>query len=44
MKPLSVSEGLYLTGRDIRPVHKSSPLPGIQSDVGRNDIEGIGEI
>src|SRR5439155_1554263 len=44
MKPLSVSEGLYLTGRDIRPVHKSSPVPGIQRDVRGNHIKGVGKI
>src|SRR5439155_26837979 len=44
MKPLLVGERLYLTGRDIRPVYKSSPLPGIQRDVRGDHIKGVGKI
>lgn len=44
LNPLLVSERLYLAGRDIRPVYKSSTVPGIQRDVRGNYIEGVGEI
>jgi hypothetical protein len=44
VKPVLVGERLYLAGRDIRPVYKSSPLPGIQRDVRGNHIKGVGEI
>jgi hypothetical protein len=43
-KPLLVAERLYLTSRDIRPVHKSNPFPGIQRDVRGNHIKGVRKI
>src|SRR5947208_14166226 len=44
VKPLLVSERLYLTGRDIRAVHKSNPISGIQRDVRGNHVKGVGKI
>ena len=41
VSPLLVGERLYLAGRDIRPVHKSGPPPGIQRNVRRNHIECV---
>jgi hypothetical protein len=44
VKPLLVGERLYLAGSDVRPVYKSNALPGIQRNVRRNHIKGVGKI